>query len=112
MGRTPGGNRIATVCGLLAGKSQSGNIETFNFSLGQEVRDLSEAELTDYLNAVLALNKEDIPLLSYVTSGTLDLGKVAVGVTTDLTAHGTLFDTIKHGDASYTWRGSAWTAAS
>jgi hypothetical protein len=108
LGRTPGGNGIAGVCELLEGQGQDGNIETFNFSLGDEVAELDGAALVEYLNEVLALNRDDIPLLAQIDSGTLDLGDAAIDVTTELTAHGTLFDTIKQGETTYTWTGAIW----
>jgi hypothetical protein len=90
----------------LSGEGQVGNIETFNFSLGDEVLYLAATELTNYINDVLALNKPS--LLTYVTSSTLDLSGATVNISA-LTAHGDLFDKIKQGGSEYVWDDeSAW----
>jgi hypothetical protein len=118
VGKKPDGNEIERVCGVLLNGYPSavdtgfsaGQITTFKFSLGAEVLELSSPALETYINGVLALNKEDIDLLSSITSGTLDLCSAGVDVGS-LSAPGTLIDTIKQGEQMYIWSGSAWTAA-
>jgi hypothetical protein len=103
VGKKPGGNGISDVCGLLStGQGQSGSITTFNFSLG-----VTPSNLNTYIDGVLALNKASIPLLSSITSGTLDLCGAEVEMSS-LSAPGTLINRIKQGEQIYTWNGSAW----
>jgi hypothetical protein len=60
--------------------------------------------LNRYVNEVLMLTKEDVPLLSGVNC-VLELG---IANTAELTQHGGLIDVVKVGDSSYAWNGSAW----